>query len=202
MNRTLYLSTPDPDVKDLILTGKTIYESMQRQSQGQIIQLEPTIIESLSQAYFDLHENLKETQADYENYFGLRDYYSLIKGIVRDSMMMKNETNIYEIVRRQLKANFDGVLDGSSLLWQHFCQYMNKQNLFNEYIRPSFNLLLDQSLNARGGRYLMLIADSESAIDYVESYIHIHQQKQNVAVRTLIGSSFLGDLIAGNIYAE
>ncbi|CAF3907546.1 unnamed protein product, partial [Rotaria sp. Silwood2] len=202
MNRALYLSTPDPDVKDLELTGKIIADSMQQQSEGRIIQLEPIIIESLSQAYFDLYENLKETQPDHENYFGLRDYYSLIKGIVRDLMAMKNEANTYEIVRRQLKANFDGVLDGSSLLWQHFCQYINKQNLYNEYPCPPFNFLLEQSLNARSGRYLMLIADSESAIDYVERFINVHQQKQNIGVRTLVGSSFPGDLLSGNTYAE
>ncbi|CAF3944692.1 unnamed protein product, partial [Rotaria sordida] len=202
MNRALYLSTPDPDVKDLILTGKIISDSMQQQSQGRNIQLEPIIIESLSQAYFDLYENLKEGQSGHENYFGLRDYYSLIKGIVHELMIMKNETNVYKIVRRQLKANFDGVLDGSSLLWQNFCQYINKQNLCNEYLCPSFNLLLDQSLNARNGRYLMLIADSESTIDYVERFINIHQQKQNVGVRTLVGSSFPGDLLSGNTYAE
>jgi hypothetical protein len=202
MNRALYLSTPEPDVKDLQLTGRTISDSMQRQPEGRTIQLEPIIIESLSQAYYDLRENLRETQPDHENYFGLRDYYSLIKGIVRDLMEMKKQANIYEIVRRQLKVNFDGVLDGSLLLWQHFCQHINKLNLFNEYICPPFNLLLDQTLDARTGRYLMLIADSESAIDYVERFINVHQQRKNIGVRTLVGSSFPGDLLSGNTYAE
>jgi hypothetical protein len=84
--------------------------------EGRIVQLEPIIIESLSHAYYDLYENLKQTQADHENYFGLRDYYSLIRGIVRDLMTRKDETNMYEIIRRQLKVNSDGVLDGSLLL--------------------------------------------------------------------------------------
>ena len=202
MNRALYLSTPDPDVKDLQLTGKIIAQSMQQPPDGRIIQLEPIIIESLSQAYYDLRQNLSETQPDHENYFGLRDYYSLIKSIVRELMANKNNINIYEIVRRQLKVNFDGVLDGSLLLWQHFCQHINKLNLFNEYACPSFNLLLEQTLNTRSGRYLMLVADSESAIDYVERFINVHLQKQDVRVRTLVGSSFPGDLLSGNTYAE
>ncbi|CAF4783559.1 unnamed protein product, partial [Rotaria sp. Silwood2] len=72
-------STPDPDVKDLQLTGWTIARSMQQQAEGPIFQLEEFIINSLSRAYYDLYEHLKETQPDFENYFGLRDYYSLIK---------------------------------------------------------------------------------------------------------------------------
>jgi hypothetical protein len=202
MNRALYLSTPDPNVEDLKLTGRIISTSMQRQSEDRAIQLEPIIIESLSQAYYDLYENMKYTQADHENYFGLRDYYSLIRGIVRDLMTTENGANIYEIIRRQLKVNFDGVLDGSLLLWQQFCQYINKENLFKEYDSPSFDLLLNQTLNTRTGRYLMLIGDSESAIDYVERFINLHQQKLNVQVRTLVGSSFPGDLLSGNTYAE
>ncbi|CAF1340047.1 unnamed protein product [Adineta steineri] len=202
MNRALYLSTPDPNVDDLKLTGKTIFDSMQLQPEGCAISLEPIFIESLSQAYYDLRENLRETQPDHENYFGLRDYYSLIKGIVRDLMTAKNKADIYKIVRQQLKINFDGVLDGSSLLWQHFCQYINKEILFNEYTCSSFDLLLDQTLNFRAGRYLMLIADSESAIDYVERFIYNNQEKRNIGVRTLVGSSFRGDLLSGNTFAE
>ncbi|CAM4829130.1 unnamed protein product [Rotaria magnacalcarata] len=202
MNRALYLSTPDPNVQDLQLTGKVISDSMQQSSNVQKIQFEPIIIESLSRAYYDLYEILKETQPEHQNYFGLRDYYSLIKGILRDLMVMKPEANLYETIRRQLKVNFDGILDGSLLMWQQFCEHIHKQNLFNEYNCPSFNLLLDQTLKARSGRYLMLIGDSESAIDYVERFINVHQNKLNVGVRTLVGSSFSGDLLSLNTYAE
>ncbi|CAF5075168.1 unnamed protein product, partial [Rotaria magnacalcarata] len=142
MNRALYLSTPDPNVQDLQLTGKVISDSMQQQSNVQITQFEPIIIEGLSRAYYDLYEILKETQPDHQNYFGLRDYYSLIKGILRDLMVMKHEAKLYEIIRRQLKVNFDGVLDGSLLMWQKFCEHIHRQNLFNEYNCPPFNLLL------------------------------------------------------------
>lgn len=202
MNRALYLSTPDPDVKDLQLTGRAIASSMQEQVENQVILLEPLIIESLSEAYHALYKNLQETQADYENYFGLRDYYSLIKGIIRDTTKLKEKADIYAIVRTQLKVNFDGILDGSLLLWQHFCQHMNRQNLFNDYDCPTFNVLLDQALNSRAGRYLMLIADSESTIDYVERVINTHQKSHKMEVRTLVGSSFPGDLLSGNTYAE
>ncbi|CAF3297892.1 unnamed protein product [Rotaria sp. Silwood2] len=203
MNRALYLSTPDPDVKDLQLTGWTIARSMQQQAEGPIFQLEEFIINSLSRAYYDLYEHLKETQPDFENYFGLRDYYSLIKGIARDTINLKDDNNkLYEIIRNQLKINFDGIFDGSTFLWQQFCNYINKQNLITEYTCPPFNYLLDQTLRTRSSRYLMLIADSDGVIDYVERYISVHQQKQKTIVRTIVGSSFSGDLRSGNTYAE
>ncbi|UJR16715.1 hypothetical protein I4U23_003615, partial [Adineta vaga] len=202
MNRALYLSTPDPNVTDLQLTGTTISSSMQLQPGGRAIQLESIIMESLAQAYYDLYENLKETQPSHENYFGLRDYYSLIKGIVRSIMAMNNNTSKYKIIREQLKVNFDGVLDGSSLLWQQFCHYINQETLTNEFPCPAFDHLLNQTLNNRSGRYLMLIADSDSAIDYVERFININQQKRKVSVRTLVGSSFPGDLLSSNTYSE
>ncbi|CAF2688686.1 unnamed protein product [Rotaria sp. Silwood2] len=202
MNRALYLSTPDPDVKDLQLTGLTIARSMQHQAEKQVVQLEKFIIDSLSQAYYDLYEHLKETQPEYENYFGLRDYYSLIKGIARDTMTLEDDAQLYGIIRKQLKINFDGIFDGSTFLWQQFCDYINKQNLFAEYTSPPFNHLVDQTLRTRSSRYLMLIADSEGVIDYVERYINVHQQKQKTTVRTIVGSSFPGDLLSGNTYAE
>ncbi|CAF3763739.1 unnamed protein product, partial [Rotaria sp. Silwood1] len=202
MNRALYLSTPDPDVKDLQLTGLTIVQSMQQQIERPIVQLEKFIIDSLSQTYYNLYEYLKEKQPDYENYFGLRDYYSLIKGIARDTMNLNDKSKIYEIIRKQLKINFDGIFDGSTFLWEQFCDYINKQNLIVEYTSPSFNYLLDQTLRTRSSRYLMLIADSDGVIDYVERYINVHQQKQKIFVRTIVGSSFPGDLLSGNTYAE
>ena len=94
MNRALYLSTPDPSIEDLQLTGQTIAESMQQNAKGRKINLETFILKSLSQAYYDLCENLKDTEPNHENYFGLRDYYSLIKGIVRDLMEL-NDTAKY-----------------------------------------------------------------------------------------------------------
>ncbi|CAF1040574.1 unnamed protein product, partial [Didymodactylos carnosus] len=202
MNRALYLSTPDPKVKDLQLTGMTIAKSMQKQSGKASVALEEIIINSLSQAYYNLCEHLKETQPDHENYFGLRDYYSLIKGIAQDAVYIKDNSEVYGIIRNQLKMNFDGIFDGSNFMWEQFCSFINKPNIIAEHKSPSFNYLVDQTLRTRASRYLMLIAENESVFDYVEHYIYVHQQKQNFSVRTIVGSSFPGDLLSGNTYAE
>ncbi|CAF4270460.1 unnamed protein product, partial [Rotaria magnacalcarata] len=55
-------------------------------------------------------------------------------------------------------------------------------------------------MSSRTGRYLMLIGENENVIDYAEHYIL--KKFQPPPVRTLIGSSFSGDLIEGAVYTE
>ncbi|CAF2215640.1 unnamed protein product, partial [Rotaria magnacalcarata] len=125
-----------------------------------------------------------------------------MKGIVRDTISVKDKDKLYETIRKQLKINFDGAYDGSQYLWEQFCNYINRRNIIAQYKCPPFNHLLDQTLLTRSGRYLMLIADNDSAIDYVERYIIVRQQRENKIIRTIVGSSFPGDLSSENAYAE
>ena len=196
MNRGLYLSTPEANAEDLALTGSKIFDCIQQESTES---LTPTsnIIEPLSAAYYDFQEKLKANEPENQFYFGLRDYYCLIKGIAHDLLMMGRQANIYEIIREQLKINFDGVLDGSEQLWEGFCNQIKRPDLCEEYVNPPFERILDRTLTNRSGRYLILIANNHSVIDHAERFITMHQQKQNIAVRTLVGSSLPGDLLSG-----
>jgi hypothetical protein len=197
MNRALYVACADPDIDDLQNTATTIMSSMVG-SKGQGVRLDKTILKGLAAAYFDLYEQINNDQ-HYNNYFGLRDFYSLIKGVVHDSVEAKDQDR-YESIRRQLKINFDGIFDGADFMWQRFCQNMNRQHLINQYSSPIFKQLVDRSLSSRTGRYLMLIGDNERAIDYVERYIIA--KHQTPPVRTIIGSSLPGDLVSGTTYTE
>ncbi|CAF4590227.1 unnamed protein product, partial [Rotaria sp. Silwood2] len=199
MNRALYLACPDPDVTDLQLTAKTVLKSM-TSTQDQVARIENEIIDSLAAAYFDLYEHIR-VQPQYNNYFGLRDFYSLIKGVVHELIKFKENDDIYETIRRQITVNFDGSFDGSHYMWEHFCQHLHNIYLYEQYkASPSFNQILDQCMSSRTGRYLMLIGENESVIDYAEQYII--NKFQPPPVRTLIGSSFSGDLIEGTAYTE
>ncbi len=201
MNRTLYLSCPDPDISDLKETAKIISKSI-IPSDDQLNRIDPLIIEALAISYHDLYEVLKnqQDQQKYTNYFGLRDFYSLIKGVVNDLIKSENESDSYEYILRQLIINFDGILNGSQFMWNRFCEHINRKHLIEQYKSPTFKQLLDQRLTSRHGRYLMLIAENESVIDYVERYILVKHQPP--PVRTLIGSCFSGDLISGRTYTE
>ena len=201
MNRALYLSCTDPDVDDLKLTAQIISKSMIPQ-EGQLNRIDNQLIDALAVSYFELYEELKKhpDKMKYTNYFGLRDFYSLIKGVVRDLLENEAQSSPYECILQQLVINFDGMLNGSEYLWMHFCEHIHRIHLLQQFKPPTFKQLLDRRLTSRQGRYLMLIAENESVIDYVERYILVQQQSSSV--RTLIGSSFSGDLIAGQTYTE
>ncbi|CAF1094104.1 unnamed protein product [Rotaria sordida] len=200
MNRALYLAISDPDVNDLQITAETICESMSTEEYS--IQLNKSVLEGLAYAYYSLREFMKKTHHEAENYFGLRDYYSLIKGIVHDFRHFGADSDIYAIIHRQLVVNFDGTEIGFEFVWKSFCEKVNRLDLQDQYQKLSFDILLDNSLNTRKGRYLMLIGENESVIDYVERYIVRHRKKESADVRTIVGSSFPGDLLLGNTYAE
>ncbi|CAF4156939.1 unnamed protein product [Rotaria sp. Silwood2] len=193
MNRALYLACPDPTIEDLQLTATTIHKSI---NENQYIQLNDDIMNGLAHSYLELCYKLKENPS-HENYFGLRDFYSLIKGIVKEfdrksKELKQNIENkmLFDIIRKQLTINFDGIIDGSEYMWKRFCYYTKHEDLINQYEPPNFKEILDHSLNDRSGRYLMLISDSDSLIDYIERYL----SKIANNIRALIGSQIKDDL--------
>jgi hypothetical protein len=95
MNRALYLACADPSVEDLRLTAKTISSSLILNS-NQNSPIDDSIVKNLAAAYFDLYKYTNE-RPEYSNYFGLRDFYSLIKGVVNDLIRASNEQESYNI---------------------------------------------------------------------------------------------------------
>ena len=199
MNRTLYLACPDPDVEDLKSTGTVIAQGML--GEFEVARLDRNILPGLANAYYELFTSLKLKQK-YEYYFGLRDFYWLIKGIVKE-IQNTPYIDLYTVIRRQLTINFDGVVNGSDFMWDSFCKSLDRRELLLQYQPPKLKQLLDQNLSIRtNGRYLMLIAESESTIDYVERYIHTIPYRRTQAVRTLVGSQMPGDLVTEQTYSE
>ena len=199
MNRTLYLACSDPDDEDLKLTGTVIAQGLLGESEA--TRLLKEILPGLATAYYELFSSLKSEQK-YEYYFGLRDFYSLIKGVVRE-IQNTPQIDSYTTIRRQLTINFDGIVDGASLMWESLCRNLKREELLLQYEPPNLKQILDQNLTTRSGdRYLMLIAKNESAIDYVERYIHAMSYRGTQSIRTLVGSQMPGDLVSTYTYTE
>ncbi|CAF4175411.1 unnamed protein product [Rotaria socialis] len=202
MNRALYLACPDPDENDLQSTATAILQAeiVEMSKHKQIIRPDEVIIQSLVTAYHGLYE-LINSERKYENYFGLRDYYAMMKSVVHDLVVPQQEHDIFKSIRRHLKVNFDGTWDASEYMWKRFCENMGQDNLIGRYKSVSkFDQILDQCLSARTGRYLMLIGKDESVIDYAEQ--HIRSKYTTCPYRSLIGSSLSGDLFDGHTYTE
>jgi hypothetical protein len=197
MNRALYLACPDPTVEDLQLTATTIHKSMNK---NQYIQLNDDIMNGLAYSYLELCYELKQRQK-HENYFGLRDFYSLIKGIVKEFDRVSKELKenidnkkMFGIIRTQLKINFDGIIDdsidGSEYIWRRFCYYTKHEDLITQCKPPNLQEIFNHCLHDRSGRYLMLISDANSLSDYIERYLN----KTTNDIRTLVGSQITDDL--------
>ena len=86
MNRAVYLSCPDLDEDDLKMTAKSLSQSM-LSDHTQAFPLDDSVIEDLAFAYTQICERMKQQRN--QHYFGLRDYYALIKGIVYDLLQQE-----------------------------------------------------------------------------------------------------------------
>ena len=199
MNRAIYLCCPDLNLDDLKKTAISIVESM-RSDKTQTVPLQDSVIEGLATAYTNVCARMKQQQ-QHQHYFGLRDYYSLIKGIVYDMCHTVNQgRDIYEIIRHQIEFNFDGIIDASTCMWSKFCEHVNLNQRIHAYPPPTFNRLIDGSLTSRNGRFLMLIGENENSFDYIQRYVNTTYS--SIQTRTLIGSTLVGDLLPNNTYSE
>ncbi|CAF3742087.1 unnamed protein product [Rotaria sp. Silwood1] len=199
MNRALYLACPDPDKDDLLSTAHAILEA-EISKHEQITRPEKKIIHSLVAAYNSLYE-LTNRDRKCENYFGLRDYYAMMKSVVHDLVLSQQGQDLFECIRKHLKANFDGTWDASEYMWENFCEHFGQDSLIGRYKSVSkFDQILNHCLSTRTGRYLMLIGKNESVIDYAEQ--HIRSIYAKYPHRSLIGSSLSGDLFDGHTYSE
>ncbi|CAF3271184.1 unnamed protein product [Rotaria sp. Silwood2] len=199
MNRALYLACPDPDENDLQSTAIAILQAETSKNE-QITRPDDTIMQGLVATYHGLYQ-LTNRDRKCENYFGLRDYYAMMKSVVHDLVLPQQGQDLYASIRKHLKANFDGTWDASVYMWEKFCGHIGQDDLIGRYQSVSkFDQILDQCLLARTGRYLMLIGKNESVIDYAEQ--HIRSKYTEYPFRSLIGSSLSGDLFDGRTYTE
>ena len=195
MNRAVYLACPEPDLDDLETTATSLSESMASKAE-QENPLSQTAIHALAYVYLDTCDYMKKERN--QQYFGLRDYYSLIKGIVRD--LLETGDDLFQIVRQQLSRNFDDDIVGLDFMWTDFCKRMRQEDQISQYSHPNFVELLDHSLSSRTGRFLMLIGDNESTFDYVQRYIN--NKYASIQTKTLIGSTLPGDFLSTTTYTE
>lgn len=103
MARFLVINRPIPDEVDLTDTAEKIF-----QSYGKVeVEGFKNVTEALSKAYFRFIKEWKEKQNnDYPDFFGLRDFYSLIKivcsRIIADRVEKDEERRCAEIMRRSV----------------------------------------------------------------------------------------------------
>ena len=135
MSRVLYLARPEPNLEDLILTGKTLYNTMKNDKTKSINSYhEMQLIVILSEMYFKFKANFSKTHSNInEDFYGIRDYYSLIKKVVFDltiAAFSGEEKPLKNIMKSSLCRNFGGIPGNIEKV---LTQYNNTVREHNEY---------------------------------------------------------------------
>ncbi|XP_072046322.1 E3 ubiquitin-protein ligase rnf213-alpha-like [Amphiura filiformis] len=182
MNRGVLVSREEPNLKELEETARGICST-----DSGILELADKLIPSLAKAYLEIYTN-QERQ-----YFGLRDYYSLIKmvyHIIKKSRFSPSWAQIEHTVRR----NFGGLPNAEDQV-----EVFRKQDTLSllanmepkevELDCSPAGLLeasLDRDATGHGEtRYLLILTENYAALPIIQQQL-LHQQD----AITIFGSSF------------
>ena len=153
------------------------------------------LINSLSTAYLNLCEIAKEKNREF---FGLRDFYCLIKMIY---WAIKDDVNNLDqpFLERAVRRNFGGLqdIDPVKLFLDQFCK--DKIQLDSHNNNKPLNVidLIKEALLKKTtedeNRYLLLLSQNENALDLINNYILKEFDKDNNKIKIIFGSSFPND---------
>ncbi|KAI6647051.1 E3 ubiquitin-protein ligase [Oopsacas minuta] len=194
MNRGIMLSRGEPDLNELIISAEGICESAS--NQPEIHRSIVNRIPSLAKAYHYLTSNQVNHQDEEErtNYFGLRDFYSLIKMLVFICNERKSRLN-RAILCHAVKRNFGGV------------SCIDTVSVFNEQVQlpedhrdgPDSSPLglitanlanLSRSFHGET-RYLLLFTENYAALNILLLSPDMWPKQQDIRnIRVIFGSSF------------
>ncbi|KAF4106371.1 E3 ubiquitin-protein ligase rnf213-beta-like isoform X3 [Onychostoma macrolepis] len=178
MNRGIFVSRWDPSEKDLVETAEGICSSSHNNNLLKIKHLLP----KLAKGYLDI------CKTDIEQFFGLRDYYSLVKMIfaaVNSSDQEPSDSELAEALLRNFSGQRDD-FDPLDYFWDIF------QN--TEVQRPSTLKMIEQNLDCNSDkecRYLLLLTTNNAALYIIQHHIF---SKENYACPEIVfGSGFPKD---------
>ncbi|XP_066278598.1 uncharacterized protein [Branchiostoma lanceolatum] len=198
MNRAVHLSRPEPDTKDLYLTGKSLAEAaLERAYHGDrhLTMAQDKALKALAEAYFEYEE--KQT---YKNFHGLRDYYSLIKCIcspehVNTGAVVMTQFNL-KVLKRGLLRNFGGLSTERKTIIKTFQQKLRALHIDLDEDAEDFDVkqLIQDNLRDKQARHLMLITSGDSAVGILEQMIRDSEDLYCREQVTIFGSHLDDDL--------
>ena len=197
MNRGIMVARGDPDIDELVASARGICES--KFDRGPIQRSIENKIKQLSKAYYSLiSRDADETDSKMrQDYYGLRDFYSLIKMLVFLCNAYKTVLS-RPILHHAVKRNFGGLSD------------VDPVKIFEENVKlpkdakqgpdsTSLGLIranltnLSRSFHGET-RYLLLLTENYAALDILTNSSHLWPKKQDIQdIRVIFGSSFPSD---------
>ncbi|XP_016335836.1 E3 ubiquitin-protein ligase rnf213-beta-like [Sinocyclocheilus anshuiensis] len=177
MNRGIFVSRWDPSEKDLVETAEGICSS----SHNILLKIKH-LLPKLAKGYLDI------CKTDSEQFFGLRDYYSLVKmmfATVNSSDQEPSDSELAEAVLRNFSGQRDDFdpLDYFRDIFQSF-----------EVQRPSTLKMIEQNLDRHSDkecRYLLLLTTNNAALYIIQH--HIFSKENYTCPEIVFGSGFPRD---------
>ncbi|KAL4648632.1 E3 ubiquitin-protein ligase rnf213-beta-like [Arapaima gigas] len=184
MNRGIFVTRGDPSKRELVDTAEGICSN-------ELVRLKIRhIFPQLAEAFLNICKRTDKNQ-----FFGLRDYYSLVKmivAIVKESQQEPTDCQLVEAILR----NFSGQpKDFESLdYFQHLFQNLN------EIPRPGTLQMVEKNLdhfNKEESRYLLLLTTNNAALHILQQ--RVYARGCHSAPEIVFGSGFPKDQEYGNI---
>ncbi|CAF0704523.1 unnamed protein product [Brachionus calyciflorus] len=188
MNRGIFVSRSEPDTRELIESAKGICKY-----DLNIYNTIHPFIEDIAKAYLKVCELAKNHKREF---FGLRDYYSLIKMIywfcTRDGCLTWNK------LEHSVRRNFGGLdLDMVKPFKDLLFSKLDQRELPTDPKCGSIDLikaaLKGENVDSNS-RYLLLLTENYTVIDIIQNYLINSLKTPAHKVVVIFGSSFKHDL--------
>jgi hypothetical protein len=189
MNRGIFVNRCSPDIDELKQIASGICKNDEK-----VINIMEKYLPSLANAYIELCELTRK----YREFFGLRDFYSLIKMIYYE---IKEKSGLLDMdfLEKAIRRNFGGLVFINPL--EPFMRQFHKDRHLVKFNKEKANVieLIREALTRRNdrktvegeNRYLLLLAQNENALDLLNNYILEQVDIKNT--RVIFGSSFPND---------
>ena len=182
MNRGILLSRGTPTEEDLIKIGRGIGDK-------NAAELIHPIIPELAKGYLAVYRKQKR------EYFGLRDYYSLIK-MISATALLKKRSLTFSDVEKCVRRNFGGYF-GDFHPGDLFLQQLSTLSRSSSDHEVTQKMILEKCLlgigdkSAEETRYLLLLTKNKAALQIIQMKEMTDLLKVEPVI--LFGSSFPGD---------
>ncbi|CAG8535691.1 30956_t:CDS:10, partial [Gigaspora margarita] len=183
-SRALLVQRPKFGVEDLFLTASMLLDGKTKN------EITDSRLRQLADAYLDYEKNQK-----YKNFHGLRDYYSLVKSLSDSDPTMSTLKQL----ELGLIRNFGGTDQTKLICENYFGKVLNSFSSNKNYIYTPIPIekLINENLNRKDTRHLMVIGKSDSLVDLLT--YHVRNQQLDPVV--LCGSQFPDDGDGDYLYA-
>ena len=188
MNRGIMVCLEDPHKEELVLSAKAICQSKKGDIVGELYII--PFIQAFVCAYLELTKMQKRDLTI--QYFGLRDFYSLIKMLYHICRRENTPLN-RKILRHAVERNFGGLVGINSFDIFQQCVYLEDIEDRGPGCSPfeliEANLISHQGPFYSRNRYLLLLTENYAALDLIQQTQLIDKNDS----RIIFGSSFPDD---------